>query len=179
MCIILTVFSNFVRASNRVPVENQLGHNIRFLRKMHGLSQQKLAEALGLKRNNIASYEAGIVEPRAVVFVQIAQYFHLSPSELLHTDLSTHYRTRRPKERPAASMPPLRATDLIGQLEQLSDRTDDMEKVIVGFREFFKYRRQLGSNNDYSIDFENLIDMLERLLRTNRSLIKSIREKDV
>lgn len=160
-----------------VQVENMLGENIRFLRKMHGLSQQKLAEALGLKRNNIASYEAGIVEPRAVIFVQIAQFFDLSPAELLHTDLSQYYRTRRKERIGTVAKPPVavRRADLPGQLEQLSQRTEDMEKVIVGFREYYKYRRQLGADtHDYSADFENLIDMLERLLRTNRTLIQSI-----
>ena len=65
-----------------------IGTNLRYLRKSRNLSQRELAENLGLKRNNVASYEAGIVEPRALTFVRIARYFRISPLALLTEDLA-------------------------------------------------------------------------------------------
>jgi transcriptional regulator with XRE-family HTH domain len=64
--------------------------NLKSLRRARGLSQQKLAQEVGLKRSNIASYETGTVEPNAANFLRIAYFFDADPALLLELELSDH-----------------------------------------------------------------------------------------
>jgi transcriptional regulator with XRE-family HTH domain len=150
-----------------------IGQNIRFLRKSRGLSQRALADDLGLKRNNIASYEAGIVEPRAATFVRIAEYFGIEAQDLLVTTL----RDRPDLVRNATPQPKRghSPNEINDQLHHLERRTIDMEKVLIGFREFYRQRQHQGSAKasvqDTDSDMDRLIDMLEDLLHTNRDFI--------
>lgn len=148
---------------------------------MRGISQQHLAETMNLKRNNIASYEAGIVEPRAVNFIELANFFNVSPDELLEEDIAASptiiarvLRDSIPSEqrRPGSSIEQ--------QLDLLEKQTTDMEKVVLGFQEFYRQRRKLGSSQDqtvqdFSADFEQLFVMLGQLLKANREFIANQR----
>lgn len=150
-----------------------IGQNIRFLRKSCGLSQRALANDLGLKRNNVASYEAGIVEPRAATFVRIAEYFGVEAQDLL----ISHLEKRPDLLGNAASKAPRGHSPTVvnEELHHLERRTIDVEKVLVGFREFYRQRRRQGaaesSERETSSDMDRLISMLEDLLHTNRDFI--------
>ena len=48
------------------------------LRKENGLTQKKLAEALGMTERVIRYYEFGEHRPDVDVLIKIAQYFHVS-----------------------------------------------------------------------------------------------------
>ena len=49
--------------------------NIRYLRKKMNLSQEELANAIGLNRGNIASYESGTAEPKIANLVKMSKLF--------------------------------------------------------------------------------------------------------
>ncbi|MEL6139996.1 MAG: helix-turn-helix domain-containing protein [Bacteroidota bacterium] len=160
--------------------QTQLGKNIRFLRKMRGISQQKLADYLGLKRNNIASYEASIVEPRAIVFVRLANFFYVTPDELLKADISSDSVLLARILREGVPDNKLReGSSIQRQLEVLEQQTMDMEKVIAGFQEFYRHRRLLSNGNSeaagFAADFEQLFTMLAELLKTNREILEGQR----
>ena len=89
---------------------------------MRGMSQQKLAEQLGLKRNNIASYEAGIVEPKAINFLKLAIFFEASPSELFGKDLTANFVAPQQNQ-------PSGETALLNILSRFSHPTSDMHKT--------------------------------------------------
>nr|WP_256366169.1 helix-turn-helix transcriptional regulator [Lewinella sp. W8] len=150
-----------------------IGQNIRFLRNSRGMSQRALADDLGLKRNNIASYEAGIVEPRAATFVRIAEYFGIEAQDLLVTPLEDRpdiHRNAKPTAKRSYT-----ASVVNEQLHHLERRTIDMEKVLVGFREFYRQRQRQGAISSVGqgtdSDMDRLINMLEDLLNTNREFI--------
>ena len=66
--------------------------NLKYLRKKErNLSQDALAEMLGISRSALVSYESGRAEPRLLVLIQIAHYFNISIEELVNRDL-TGYR---------------------------------------------------------------------------------------
>lgn len=67
--------------------------NIRHIRSIHGLSQPKLAELLGVKRDNVASYERGTVPPLEII-QKIVNQFNISFNDLLEKDLS-HYISKQ------------------------------------------------------------------------------------
>jgi transcriptional regulator with XRE-family HTH domain len=158
------------------PSPDLLARNLKLLRKMKGISQQQLAKALGLKRNNIASYESGIVEPGPHRFLALARFFRIDPVALFTTDLTEHpvdklsdEETRLQDELPA------------GELDAFITKTMDLQKVIEGFREFYKVKKQHQASDDPTLsslnnDFENLLEILKKLLDANWDLIHSLKE---
>ena len=57
--------------------------NLRLLRENHGISQQKLAEAIGLTQQSINKYENHQTEPDIAMLIQIADFFHTSVDFLI------------------------------------------------------------------------------------------------
>ncbi|GAB4409898.1 MAG: hypothetical protein OHK0053_36700 [Microscillaceae bacterium] len=66
-----------------------LSKNLKFLREQNGRqSQEALANALGVTRSAISSYEDGRAEPKLVVMNKVAHYFNITLDQLLNVDLS-------------------------------------------------------------------------------------------
>ncbi|MGB3548619.1 MAG: helix-turn-helix transcriptional regulator [Saprospiraceae bacterium] len=150
-----------------------LGQNIKLLRKEQGVTQSALAEALGLKRNHIASYEAGIVEPRALTFLHLADYFDVLPEVLLTKTLRTG-----DSKRPAFRSQPLTAAMMHRLLGETVDPSRRMQQLIDTFRRFYELRiKHLDNTQPASVatiaDFTNFFDLLDGLLLANRKEVSS------
>ena len=52
--------------------------NLKILRKKAGISQQKLADALGINQQSINQYENHLIEPDISLLCDMANYFHTS-----------------------------------------------------------------------------------------------------
>ena len=65
-----------------------LGPNLKFLRKLHNLSQQDLSEALHVARTTLGDYERSHTEPNIATIQAIAKYFDISIDQLLKTKLN-------------------------------------------------------------------------------------------
>lgn len=65
-----------------------LHQNIRCLRKHLSISQEELANRVGLNRGNIASYENGSAEPKICNLLKMANLFAVSLTDLTQKDLS-------------------------------------------------------------------------------------------
>jgi len=63
--------------------------NIKFLRKKKSLTQETLAQALGISRSKLAGYELSITPPLEVLLL-FADYFKLSLDVLVREDLSSY-----------------------------------------------------------------------------------------
>ena len=70
--------------------------NVRFLRKLKGVSQNEFADDLGYKSfTTVQKWEDGTSYPSLPVVSQIAEYFGVSLEMLVYSDLSSilsHYR---------------------------------------------------------------------------------------
>jgi len=73
-----------------------LNANIKFLRKQKGLTQETLANALGISRSKLAGYELNI-SPSLETILEIADYFGVSVDILLRKDLGalSEYKLRQ------------------------------------------------------------------------------------
>lgn len=71
-----------------IEARSHLHKNIRCLRKHLNISQEELANRIGLNRGNIASYENGSAEPKICNLLKIANLFAVSLTDLTQTDLS-------------------------------------------------------------------------------------------
>ena len=73
--------------------------NLRLLRESHGISQQKLAEAVGLTQQSINKYENHKIEPDITTLIQIADFFHTSVDFLIgHSGMRRRVEAFRPYE---------------------------------------------------------------------------------
>lgn len=75
------------------------GKNLRYLRKLRGLTQEEFAEKLRIKRSLLGAYEEERADPKLEVCERICHIFKVSLDELLLRDLaeskSTNYLTIR------------------------------------------------------------------------------------
>ena len=66
-----------------------MDNNLKSLREQHGLSQQKLADALGVSRQTIISIEKGRYDPSLPLAFQMATQFDCTIEDLFIQDSPT------------------------------------------------------------------------------------------
>lgn len=167
-------FHKLANEEKRSP--SLLARNLRFLRKLKGLSQQQLADELQLNRHHIASYESGVVEPKIDTLLALARFFDLAPVPLLREDLSKHASRQLPSASNEADDPLLWEV-----LRPLVDATSDVQKVYDGFVEFHALRKSYGQleasdAQSLSNDFENLLEIVENMLEVNWAFIQKLQD---
>lgn len=67
-------------------VKNILGNNIRKLRLAKGLSQEQLAEAVGLERDSISSIETGRAFTSSEALAKFANFFNVELNYLFNSN---------------------------------------------------------------------------------------------
>ena len=73
----------------------QIGENIKKLRNQHGITQERLAESLGVSCQSVSRWELGICYPDMELLPAIANYFDVSADSLLGMDEIRSEETRR------------------------------------------------------------------------------------
>jgi len=161
-----------------IPKPTHFGKNLRFLRRLKGLSQSKLASQTGMSRNNIASYESGMVEPNGANFLKVCSYFSVDPRDMLENILS---------ETPIESTAHHRPTDgvvgnyLSDHMSQFVVQTNEMTKILEGYKTYYDLRRSddsKESHRDLYATMDDLLSLLESLIKSNWSLISSVLPAD-
>jgi transcriptional regulator with XRE-family HTH domain len=66
-----------------------LNLNLKFLRKKKNLTQESLAQALGISRSKLAGYELTVTPPLDIL-VKMAEYFNVSLDILIKEDLNSY-----------------------------------------------------------------------------------------
>lgn len=61
-------------------------NELRALRQLHGLTQQQLAEALGVSRQTVISIEAGKYDPSLLLAFAIAKHFELRIEDVFYPE---------------------------------------------------------------------------------------------
>lgn len=81
-------------------MNNLLGLNIKNLRRSHGLTQDQLADKIGVNRAMIGSYEEGRAVPKLPVLRTLAYYFDVSIDDLVNIDLNDERPPKNSKRAP-------------------------------------------------------------------------------
>ncbi len=79
----------FLTLYNKIKNSAFLSGNLKLLREHVSESQESFAHLLGIKRDNIASYERGS-RPDVPLIIQIVKHFHISLEDFISTDLKLH-----------------------------------------------------------------------------------------
>lgn len=74
-------------------MDNKFYNNLKYLRKSRSLTQQELADVLGISRQGYAKYENNLGEPDISTLIKIANYFSVSIDWLVSGETIEHYST--------------------------------------------------------------------------------------
>ena len=162
------------KKTKNIPQPTHFGKNLKFLRRMKGLSQTELANEVGLSRNNVASYESGIVEPNVKKFLATCIYFSVEPKNMLETILSEHPVEVTPIKSEATGVVDKYLND---HLEQFVIQTNEMTKVFDGYKTFFEMKKESDNyknNTELYSTLEDLLELLQALIGSNWNLIQSV-----
>lgn len=67
---------------------NYFAKNIKYLRRRHDITQQDLAKKIGKTKNAVSNWEQGIRQPIVHDVITLCNYFNVSFTDLMETDLS-------------------------------------------------------------------------------------------
>jgi len=65
-----------------------ISNNLKFLRKKIGLTQEQMAEQIGIKRSLLGAYEEGRADPRISNLLKFSEIFSLTVDQLIGMDLA-------------------------------------------------------------------------------------------
>ena len=165
-----------------MAAEIYLAHNLQFLRKEAGLSQQALANELDLTRSQVASYENGKAEPSASMLSVCSHYFNISVNYLLEKDLQSLPNFRQIT---AARINDQEVLDKLWRVRQqkiqsFDEQSSTLNQIISGLREMHKLKRKdlkQPSEETQGImrDYENLSEMLDKFFELNEEMIQFLK----
>lgn len=64
------------------PMNKELDNRIRVYRAEHRISQNDLAEAIGVSRKTISTIEVGRFVPSTIIALKIARYFNVAVEDI-------------------------------------------------------------------------------------------------
>lgn len=158
-----------------------LAHNIKFLRKSRGISQEELANQLEIKRSNIAAYESKNVEPRLSVILRMARLFDIRLQTLIDTKLTDTDYLSNNKEDTLLMDSDNQSLELKDKIEvqEFIDKSIRIRKVLEGFKAFYGFKKESISESfpnkeKLLFDIDNFLQLMEHLLTYNETVIKAI-----
>jgi len=157
-----------------------LNTNIRVLRKSMRISQEELANRIGLNRGNIASYENGTAEPKICNLLKLSNLFGVSIVHLTQSDLSKERALAKARES-SANHPNFHNTE---SLQSYLQRAKELEQVMNGLNTCCRYKlKQLGQQvpKDMQIvvlHFEELYNTAQALMHEHRTLLDYFNESE-
>jgi transcriptional regulator with XRE-family HTH domain len=162
------------KKNKNIPKPTNFGKNLKFLRRINSLSQGELAAATEMTRNNIASYESGIVEPNAKKFLDVCKFFSVSPESMLEDTMFDN-----PSQSALVDKKEMGVVDkyLSDQIETFVIQTNEMTKVYEGYKAFLEMQQtseKYNLNRELYSTLEDLLDLLSSLIKSNWKLIQSI-----
>lgn len=114
-----------------------LKEQIKELRKHLGLTQQKFADRLGLKRQTIAAYEIGNIEPSDSTLLLICKEFNIN-EEWLRTGNGDMTSPVNPDERYASNVGKLQRADDETIIRWVNAIAETNPEVLKQIEEFMK-----------------------------------------
>ncbi|MCO6480892.1 MAG: helix-turn-helix transcriptional regulator [Phaeodactylibacter sp.] len=155
-----------------------LQQNLRLLRKQLKLSQEELANRVGLNRGNIASYENGTAEPKICNLLKIANLFGISIIDITQKDLSDEKALSE-----ANSTYQNLSSNELELMQQFLRRADELEKVFQSIHTCFLFKaksmdediKESKEMQMVAMKFEELFDTCQDLMHNHRALIDFVK----
>lgn len=156
-----------------IPRPTNFGANLKVLRRLRGLSQTELSELCGLNRNNIASYEAGQVEPSAANFLKICSALDVDPAAMLEATISDKYSKAESLDG-ESTFP---SQHLLTKIGDFAKQNNEMSKVLEGYTTLLEMRDMTGEYDKHPALYgtlKDLVELLATLVRSNKGFSQKI-----
>jgi len=155
---------------------NYFAKNMKLLRMVLGMSQDQLAQHLGVNRHNIASYERDSSKPNVSIMLQIADLFGVDLGLMVQEDLSKkeYKKHTMGKTISDSTIKKLLQTTTTPTAEKVTAPTTNGPNIVVNMP-------QLTSNEDdtqlqilhqdvhnIATNLERIADLLEICLQKNK-----------
>lgn len=145
-----------------------IGKNIKYLRHQAQLTQESLAQSIGLNRGNIASYEKGAAKPSIENLQQLSQFFQVDLVDFIEKDF----------EETGISRLQTKLTESVVKKEQhagtKSEQIQSLRKMVQGYEKVHQY--YLHRYQQISRIVNRLIKDHERVLDLSRELLNIAEE---
>lgn len=166
-----------IRKPKKIPRPTHFGANLKHLRTLDGSTQKGLAEAVGITRNKVATYEYGVVEPNAATLLRICDYFGVSVASMLSSRLDKDY-IKGEVEQPD---PDIVRGVLYQQIEAYITHNARLTKVVEGYRTLQSLKQTHGTlSHESQISSTNdIVQVLSSLLSSNWEWIESLSLTDI
>lgn len=146
--------------------------NLKYLRSSRKMSQQALADALGINRNKIASYESRNIEPSLDLILKFSSFFGVSVDDLLVTriddenaeEIQKRYEIRH-SARNEIKTRALEKSD--ASFECFIDKTNRASRVYEGIKAY----SEMLQDEEKSKRSKQLEEIIEYILDSNKELI--------
>lgn len=134
-------------------IEN-FGKNISNLRREKNVSQEELAEYVGVGKAAISKIELGTSFPTFANLEKIAQYFDATPTQLFGTELEIQLEISRKNideyEKKATTI--LEAANVLPEIEQMLFDTQPLKTYSSDGRELYTLKNKFTGDTMLSID---------------------------
>ncbi|WP_235296135.1 helix-turn-helix domain-containing protein [Portibacter marinus] len=160
-----------VKKKKNIPKPTNFGANLKFLRRLNGISQGGFAERIGISRNSIASYENGMVEPNAENFLKICEYFGEKPLSMMVEDLSVRSNGQ------SKNKPNNLKKYVFESFSEFLSQTNEITKVFEGYSAFYEMRKTNSDSEDHKelyMILDDLFVLLKSLIKENWNLIQNV-----
>jgi transcriptional regulator with XRE-family HTH domain len=153
-----------------------VGENIKYFRKKINLSQCDLADKVGLKRGNIASYEKNIAEPKICNLIKLAQFFKIGVSEIVLHNFSEGEEIIFEE---INNEPIFVDTDF----KDVVNQSKEYENIINGMKCYHKFQMERITEpsedvNLLSTEVNRLLSVADCLMKSHKFLIQKINNHD-
>lgn len=150
-------------------MKSLFAENLRYLRKQKKLSQTGLAEALGLSRSNIASYEFGGSEPNIKRLLAIGKFFGISLDALLGQNIEKAMYDRRIKEKPLPQNKEIK-NRLKKVYQNWQEDCDEVKAIKEGSQQFVQFKQKKWSLSEQK-ELMTLLGEYEKMIELNDFLL--------
>jgi transcriptional regulator with XRE-family HTH domain len=155
-----------------------LARNLSKLRSFNRLNQGALAEALGVTRNKIASYESQNIEPKLDLLTKISALFRVSVDDLIGTEINQQNYESLTKRYLAWHKGLVTAAGIETEvIDGILDReiiiefikeNEMIQKMVEGMKAFYDFKNQ---NSMLSAESQQLMFVLDHLMEANKRVL--------
>ena len=117
--------------SKNMSVVLNFGLNLRMLREKAGLSQQQLADQIGVKSAAISKYEKNQVEPKIEYLVKFCQIFDVTLDELILADPKDQVRLSAEEYKANIRALEGKVAQLTNEIEKLKEEKDKLQTHLI------------------------------------------------
>jgi transcriptional regulator with XRE-family HTH domain len=156
---------DFVKEDSKIFLAN----NIRCLRKKLSLSQEELANKIGLNRGNIASYEKGTAEPKICNLLKLANFFKVSLLDLTKRDIQNGLPAQQVNNGNAVL-----STDAVKVLDKFNKNAVELQEVLDSLHCYHCFK--MKSIDELPKDMQMIVANFDKLYEVTQVLMDSHKE---